>query len=296
MIKIMLDSASDQSQALREAYKLSNIPMPITVGKKEFIDDNDNNFKVETLHHYMREGKQPHTAQISPQVAMDTFEAAAQEGDDVIFISLSIRLSSSIQVAQKAMKEVEDRYPNFKGAVVDCRSASGAGTLLFLHGQALIEAGYDFDQVRDQLDQSAQDMAVYVAVDDIEWLAKGGRVPKTFGKVGSMLQVKPLLTLDDEGFIKDSLVRGKDRVYTKMADKLIDHISPYQGQYILVSHVGRREMADQVRDYITAKYGPVNIGIFEASPVISCHIGLGGLGVFAYKTKPDLFEPVTFKS
>lgn len=297
MIKIMLDSASDQGQALRETYKLVNIPMSITVGKKEFIDDNDNNFKVETLHQYMREGKQPHTAQISPQVAMETFEAAAKAGDDVIFISISIRLSSSIQVAKNAMEEVKDRYPNFKGAVVDCRSASGAGTLLFLHGQALVEAGYNFDQVEVQLQKSAQEIAVFVAVDDIDWLIKGGRVSKTVGRVGSLLRVKPLISIDDTGFIRDSIVRGRDRVYTKMVDRLIDHIaSPYEGQYIVVSHVGRPDMAERVKNYIIDQFGPVNIGVFAASPVIASHIGLGGMAVFGYEKKPELFEPVAFKS
>lgn len=159
MIKIMLDSASDQSASMRQTYDLETIPMQIMVGREEYIDDP--NVKVETIHQFMREGKMPKTAQISPQVAEEAFEKQAKAGHDVIFISIFKGPSGSIQVARKAMKAVEDRYPNFKGAVVDCRSASGAGTLLFLHGQALIEAGYEFDQIRDQLDRSAQDMAVY---------------------------------------------------------------------------------------------------------------------------------------
>ncbi|EKU92980.1 Fatty acid-binding protein TM_1468 [Alloiococcus otitis] len=180
MIKIMLDSASDQSKSMRQTYDFETIPMPIMVGREEYIDDP--NVKVETIHQFMREGKMPKTAQISPQVAETAFEKQAQAGHDVIFISIFKGLSGSIQVAQEAMKEVEDRYPDFKGAVVDCRSASGAGTLLFLHGQALIEAGYEFDQIRDQLDRSAQDMAVYGLLTILSGWQRGAGSPRRSSK------------------------------------------------------------------------------------------------------------------
>ena len=72
MIKIMLDSASDQNESMRQTYDLETIPMPIMVGREEYIDDP--NLKVETIHQFMREGKMPKTAQISPQVAEETFK------------------------------------------------------------------------------------------------------------------------------------------------------------------------------------------------------------------------------
>ncbi|EKU92979.1 DegV domain-containing protein SAV1425 [Alloiococcus otitis] len=294
MIRIMLDSGSDQNQALREAYDVEVVPMTIILGQDQYLDDED--FSLETLHAYMRQGKQPRTSQISPQMAIDRFEAAAKAGDDVIFISIFKQLSGTYQVAVNAMEDVKDRYPNFQGAVVDSRSAAGAGTILYLHGQELIKAGYDFDQVHQQLEQSAQELSVYLAVDDLDWLVKGGRLSKTVGKIGSLLKVKPFLSINDKGITKEGVVRGSDRVYTKMANTFLEEIDRYEGQYLIVSHVDRWEMAEKVRDYIIDQIGPVNIGIFEVSPVISCHVGLGGVGVFGYKKKPDLFEPVTFKS
>lgn len=292
MIRIILDSAADRNAALEEAYNIEYIPLSVILDDKEYLDGVD--ISLKEVHDYMKAGNFPKTSQISPQTTIDTFEEAAKAGDDVIFISIFEKLSGTPQVARNAIKDVQERYPDFKGAVVDSRSAAGAENLLYLHGMELVEAGYDFDQIVNQLQTSAQDIAVYLAVDDLNWLAKGGRLPKTIAKFGSMLKVKPLLTLDETGIIREALVRGKDRVYTKMADTLIDQIDKYEGQYIMVSHVDRLEMAERVSDYIREKMGDVKIGIFEMPAVIASHVGIGGIGMFAYKKKPELFEPVTF--
>lgn len=290
MIRILLDSGADTSQDIQETYRPTFVPLTVILENKEYRDRID--ISLEEIHRYMRQGHFPKTSQISPQDTIDAIEEAAKAGDSVIFVAIFSQLSGSYQVAVNAMADVQERYPDFKGAVVDSKSAAGGQTLLYLTGMEMVKKGYSFEDILAQLEESAEDLLTYLAVEDLNWLAKGGRLPAAVGKVGSMLKVKPLLTLDDTGIVKKSLVRGKDRVYLKLLDELIKQIDSYDGQVIVISHVAQMSMAEKLRDKVLKALPNAQVQIYDVSAVIACHAGIGGLGVFAFKKQPKHFIPI----
>lgn len=297
MIRVIIDSGTDINQQIVDLYgsDFDFIPLSVIMEGKSYTDRVD--VTLQEVHNYMKAGNMPKTSQISPQAAIDKFTEIAEAGDDAIYISLSSSLSGTYQVGMNALREVQADYPDFKGAVVDSKSAAGLLTILYIQAQELIKAGVPFDEIVQQLNWHAEHNVTFLCVDDLNWLAKGGRLPKAIGAIGSMLKVKPFLSLDDNGeIIKEALVRGKDRVYTKMIEKSIDLLQQTSEQIVVVSHVGRVEIAEKIKMSIQEVID-VPIIITEISPVIAAHIGIGGAGVFFIDDVPDRYIiPADLKS
>ncbi len=297
MIRVIIDSGTDINQQIVDLYgsDFDFIPLSVIMEGKSYTDRVD--VTLQEVHNYMKAGNMPKTSQISPQAAIDKFTEIAEAGDDAIYISLSSSLSGTYQVGMNALREVQADYPDFKGAVVDSKSAAGLLTILYIQAQELIKAGVPFDEIVQQLNWHAEHGVTFLCVDDLNWLAKGGRLPKAIGAIGSMLKVKPFLSLDDNGeIIKEALVRGKDRVYTKMIEKSMDLLQRFSEQVVVVSHVGRVEIAEKIKMSIQEVID-VPIIITEISPVTAAHIGIGGAGVFFIDDVPDRYIiPADLKS
>lgn len=291
MIKIITDSSADRSEQVTAKYDMPFVPLTVILNDKEYLDRIE--ISINELHDYMKADNFPKTSQINPQLAIETFEEAAKAEDDVIYISIHGQLSGSYEVAMNAMNEVKEKYPEFQCEIIDSKTAAGGQTLLFLTAMELVDRDYDFDTIVNQTRQNAENMVTYVAVDDLNWLAKGGRLPKSVGKIGSMLKVKPLLFIDENGIEKESLVRGKKRVYTKLVDEFLKQIEHYDNQPIVVSHVDKLEVAQEIESKIKEKLPSAKVIIFEISAVIASHAGIGGLAVFGLKEKPEDFYPIS---
>ena len=290
MIRVIIDSATDINQQIIDLYgdKFDFIPLSVIMDGKSYTDRVD--VTLQEVHNYMKDGNMPKTSQISPQAAIDKFTEIAEAGDDAIYISLSSALSGPYQVGMNALREVQEEYPDFKGAIIDSKSAAGLLTILYVQAQELIKADVPFDEIVELLNKQAEHGVTFLCVDDLNWLAKGGRLPKAIGTIGSMLKVKPFLSLDDNGeIIKEALVRGKDRVYTKMIEKSIDLLQQTSEQIVVVSHVGRVEIAEKIKASIKEAVN-ATILITEISPVTAAHIGIGGAGVFFLNHVPNEYR------
>lgn len=291
MIRIIMCSGADSSQEMLDTYDMKFVPLTVILDEKEYLDGIE--ITLPELHEYMEAGNFPKTSQINPELAIEALEESAKAGEDVIFITVFSQLSGTYQVAHNAMNIVKEKYPDFKCEVIDSKSGAGGETILFLTGMEMIKRDYDYESVVKQLRQSASQLLTYLAVEDLNWLAKGGRLPKSVGKIGSMLKVKPLLSLDDNGIVKKGLIRGSDRVYMKMVDEVLAEIEQYDDQYIAISHVAQVDTANKMKERVLETSPNAVVEIFEISPVIASHIGIGGIGMFALKEKPEHFYPIS---
>lgn len=291
MIRIVIDSGTDINEALLDLYgeTFEFIPLSVILDEVSYTDQVD--ITLSEVHEYMNNGQIPKTSQISPKAALDTFQSIASNGDDMIYLSLGSALSGTYQVGMNALREVKDMYPDFKGAVVDSKSAAGLLTVLYIQAQELIAQGKPFETIVDELEWCANHGVTFLGVDDINWLAKGGRLPKTIGTIGSMLKVKPFLTLDEMGaIVKKALIRGKDRVYTKMVEETVNILKDTPKQIVVISHVGRIATAEKIKGDLQAVLADVSVLIAEVSPVVAAHIGIGGVGIFFLNAVTDNYH------
>lgn len=287
MIRVVIDSGVDRNKWLEENYEYDFIPLTVILNEEPYLDGKE--ISLQEVYDYMTDGNFPKTSQITPNQAEETFEEAAEQGDDVIFLALYKEFSGTYQVGYNALKSVKEKYPDFKGEIVDTKGASGGATLLFIQTCELIKAGYSFEEIVEEIDEQAQHMVYKFSVDDMNWLAKGGRLPKSVGKIGTMLKVKPILKTDENGIGRDSVVRGKKRLHSQFISDLIEDIGDFKEQLIAISHVGKEEDAKLLEEQVREKLPEAKILLLEIGPVIATHLGIGGIAIFYHSQQPDKY-------
>lgn len=287
MIKLVIDSGADQNQWFEENYDYGFLPLSIIVGNDQYLDREE--ITLTELHNAMKDGKMPSTSQPSPGQVLEKLEEYRKNGDDVIIVSLWKEISGTYQSINSVIEEYKETHPEFKVALIDCRSGSVAGTLVAVQVLEMIKAGFTFDEVVAQAEWNAEHISIYLTVDDLSWLVKGGRLSKTAGFVGSALNVKPILTVNDKEIHSDGVVRGNKRVYSKLVDRMIDETADFTEQIYFISHVDQEENAKMIEKQLKEKKPNVTTMIFEFGAVLAAHIGVGGVAIAALNSKPEIY-------
>lgn len=290
MIRIVIDSGTDQNKWLRERYDYKFIPLSVIMDDKAYIDEKE--VSLEDVHSYMRAGNFPKTSQISPADAKEVFEECRKNGEEVIYITLFKELSGTYQVAYNVAQEYKESHPEFKLAIVDSLGGAGGASILAIQALEMVRAGYNFEEIVEQVKWNADRVEYGFTVDDMNWLAKGGRLPKAVGMVGSALKVKPYLTLNEKGIEKKGLVRGQDRVYSRMVKDVKDGVEAFKDQLISISHVGHKANAQMIEEKLKEAIPEAKTQIFEIGAVLAAHLGIGAVGVFYMTERPENYVDI----
>lgn len=290
MVKIVIDSGTDQNEWMRNNYDYDFIPLSVIMDDKDYLDEKE--ITLSDVHSYMLEGNFPKTSQISPANAQEVFEECRKKGEEVIYISIFKELSGTYQVAYNVIQEYKEKYPDFKIALVDSLGGAGGASLLVLQALKMAKQDYSFEEIVSQTEWNADHVDYLFTVDDMNWLAKGGRLPKAVGVVGSALKVKPYLTLGEEGIEKKGLIRGQDRVYSRMVKDVKNGIKSFKNQLIAISHVGHEDNAKMIQKKIEEAMPEAKTQIFEIGAVLAAHLGIGAIGVFYMNEKPERYMDI----
>ena len=192
-------------------------------------------------------------------------------------------------MVKSTVDDYKETYPNFKVEVVDSNSATVAESIIAIQALEMANAGYTFEEVVEQARWNADHLSVYLTVDNLDWLVKGGRLSKAAGFVGGALKVKPILSIDDEKLYSTGVVRGSKRVYSRITDKIKEDIKTFTDQVICISHVDQEENARAVEELIKNEIPEAKTMIFEFGAVLAAHIGLGGVAIAALTEKPKTY-------
>ena len=287
MVKIIIDSGADQNTWLQEKFDYDFIPLSIIVDGEAHLDRHE--MSLENLHEAMKAGKMASTSQPSPGQIQTILDKYREQGEDVLIISLWKQLSGTFQVIQSVVNDYKENYPDFNIEVVDSNSATVSETIIAIQALEMSKAGYSFEDVVEQARWNADHMAVYLTVEKLDWLVKGGRLSKTAGYIGTALNVKPILSVDDEKIYSTGVVRGKNRVYSRMTEKIKDDSASFPNQLICISHVDQEENARKLEELIKNEIPEAKTMIFEFGAVLAAHIGLGGVAVAALTDKPEIY-------
>lgn len=284
MIRIIVDSGTDQNDWLTEKYDYDFLPLSVIIDGESYLDREE--ITLDTLHEKMKEGIMPSTSQPSPGQVQVLLEKYRQQGDEVIFISLWKQLSGTFQVIKSVIDQYKEEYPEFKVGLVDCRSGSVSGTLLTVQALEMVRMGHSYEEVLAQTQWNADHLLIYLTVDKLDWLVKGGRLSKAAGFVGSALNVKPILTVNEEELHSVGMVRGKKRVYSRLVKNIKEETTGFTDQVIYISHVGEEENAKKVEELVRKELPDAQTMIFEFGAVLGAHIGLGGVAIASFTEKP----------
>lgn len=284
---LMTDSCCDLSASLAEALGIFVLPLSLELSGQtyhNYLDGREIGFS--DFYNRIRAGETATTSAISVGVFEEAMRPFLESGKDILCLSFSSALSTTYQSAVIAAGEMAESFPEAKIHVVDTLSASlGQGLLVYLCARKK-QAGLDIDALRDYAEQTKGQVCHWFTVDDLNHLKRGGRVSATAALFGTMLSIKPVLHVDDQGrLIPVSKSRGRRASLTALVDRMEQTAVAPGTQTVFISHGDCPEDAQFVADEIRRRFGTEDIRINFVGPVIGNHSGPGTMALFFLGTE-----------
>lgn len=285
--RIITDSSCDLSQDMADDLGLEIATLSVNFKGREYRNYLDGReLDVKTFYQGLREGELTSTTAANPTLWRELAEPILAAGEDVLVLAFSSGLSTTCNAAQIAAQELVELYPQRKMLVVDTLCASLGQGLLCWHAVRKMRSGASLEEVRDFVEENKLCLCHWFTVDDLHFLKRGGRVSGTTAVVGSLLQIKPVLHVDNEGhLISVAKARGRKASIQAMAEKVGQTGIEPSKQVMFISHGDCLEDAKYLESLLKEKYGVPEIHINYVGPVIGSHAGPGVLALFFLGTK-----------
>lgn len=273
---LMTDSDSDLPYALKVEYNIPVVYMPYSLEGKEYYDDLGQTLDHKSFFDRMRQGAHPTTSALNETVYEEYFEPILAEGKDILFLAFSSQLSMTINAIRAARETLLSKYPERKFLLVDTLSISGPQTLLVLKAHEMYRAGESMETIAQWVEDNKLRAQAFFTVDDLKYLQRGGRISSTAATLGTLLDLKPILTETREGKLAAAAkVRGRKKALGFMVDKAVECIGDPTESIALVLHADAREDAEKLTAMIQEKLPELVIRIENVGPVIGAHAGPG---------------------
>jgi len=245
-----------------------NKPTGTSMSLKEFYDS-------------LRKGGHASTTLASIEEYREGFEEVLEQDKDILYIGISSALSGTINSARNAIKELSGKYPDRKIIIVDTLAASAGEGLLVYHAVQKQKQGFTLEQNVHFLEYTKSHLAHWFIVDNLFHLKKGGRISATSAVFGTMLGIKPVLHVNDEGKLEPvQKVRGKKAALEFMLKKMKETADPKDEQTVFISHADSADDAEYLAKLIKKSFNIKNISINFIGPSIGVHSGPGAVALF----------------
>lgn len=277
--QIITDSCCDFPNEEYARLGLSVVPLSVDFRGKVYDDRNDDS--IRTMYDGLRAGEVAKTAAVNPERWAAAMEQALAEGKDVLVLAFSSGLSTTYQSAVIAADELREKYPERTIHVVDTLAASMGQGLLVWYACRKRDEGMELEQLRTWVEENKLHLCHWFTVDDLMYLKRGGRVSAATALVGTMLQIKPVLHVDDEGhLINMAKSRGRRASLDALAKKAAELGAGYDNSVMFISHGDCREDADYLANLLKERYGVKEVVISYVGAVIGSHSGPGTMALF----------------
>lgn len=278
---IIIDSCSDLPKKYVEENKVAMMPMTYTFKGKEWTDDFGQSLSYEEFYREVRAGEMSSTSQINVYRYSEEFKKHIKDGKNIICICFSSALSGSYNNAMVAKDMVLEDYPEADISVIDSRCASMGEGLLDYYAIEMLKSGHSKEEIVTWVEANKLKLIHWFTVDDLNHLKRGGRVSGTAAMVGTLLDIKPILQVDDLGrLIPVFKVKGRKKSIRMLAQKLDEQIVNPEEQVIFISHGDCLEEAEHLRDMILEKHKVKDVIINFVGPVVGTHSGPGTVTLF----------------
>lgn len=278
---ILTESSCDLSPELVAEADVEVLPLSFTIDGKNYPHYPDARaYPIAAFYQRMREGAVAVTAAANVVELTEGMEKHLRQGRDVLFLCFSSGLSSTRDACAIAAEDLRERYPDRKIYTVDTLAASGGQGLLVLLAGRKRKAGASIEKVRDFAEETKLHVGHWFTVDDLVYLKRGGRVSSAAAVVGTMLNIKPVLHVDNEGhLIPMEKVRGRKAAIQALFRHMQETALPDQ-ETVLINHADCLPEAQTLAEQIRAEFHPKEVLIADLGPIIGAHTGPGLVTLF----------------
>ncbi|AOM11521.1 MULTISPECIES: DegV family protein [Bacillus cereus group] len=278
-VKIITDSAADLPVELLQAYDIDLIPLRVyDEAETEYLDGVT--LESVTLLQKMREGAVYRTSLPSLETFQEKFVSYAKEGNPCIYLAFSSELSGTYQSSVVIKEEVKETYADLDLEIIDTKCASLGQGLVVLEAAKMAKDGASKEDILNRVDFLMNHMEHIFTVADLQYLVRGGRLSKVAGFIGGLLNIKPILNVEEGKLVPLEKVRGKKKVLSRIVDIMEERGKDLKGQTIGMTHGDDLETAEALKALITERFGCEVFIVNTIGAAIGAHTGPGVITLF----------------
>lgn len=279
-IRLITDSSCDLPYDYIKENQIDIASLEVNIKGEFYKDDLGQTIKYDTFYKLLREGEKTSTSQVNVHTFEELFESHVKEGNSIIFIGMASVLSGTVNSALMARGNILERYPDADITVIDSKSATlGEGALVYEVNEK-IKAGDSKEEVVQWIIDNLTNVVHAIVVDDLSFLRRGGRISSTTSAVGTLLNIKPSIKLDDEGYvIQGPKLKGTKAVYKYLVNEVKEKSLNLKEQRIFIGHGDDLTAANKIKYMLIEELGVKEVIINTMGSVIGTHVGPNALGV-----------------
>lgn len=282
-VLVMTDSNSGITQKEGDELGVRVLPMPFLIGEQTYFEEID--FSQEEFYRKLGGEEEVSTSQPSPEAVTKAWDELLEQGEEIVYIPMSSGLSGSCQTARMLAEDYQGKVQ-----VVDNQRISVTQRQSVLDALELVEKGWRAEQIREYLEKEKLESSIYIMLDTLKYLKKGGRITPAAAALGSALRLKPVLQIQGEKLDAFTVARTKKQGVAKMLAAIEEDIKNRFGGmeninniHLEVAHTDNEEAAREFVETIKDRFGVEEVIMNPLSLSISCHIGPGSLAVACSK-------------
>lgn len=281
--QIFTDSCCNLPYSMIKSFGLKVLPLTFNIDGKQyhsFLEGQEVDLKQ--FYQMMRDGKEVTTSLPNLHDAKEAFESVLESGKDVLYLGFSSGLSGTYESMNLILDDLKDKYPDRKIYAVDTLAAALGEGMLVYYASVMADEGASIEEVWEWVENNKLRAAHWFTVDDLMFLFRGGRVTRTAALAGTLLSIKPVMHVDDEGHL---IPLAKVRSRKKSLGALVDHMKqtvtrPTDDQVIFITHGDCIEDAEYVEKLVRENFQIKDVVINILDPVIGAHSGPGTVALF----------------
>lgn len=267
-----------------ESLGMHVIGMPYTIKGQEYVYDFGKKIDIKKFYADMRAGEIVTTSALNSQDYINYFEPVMAAGEDILYVHFSSKLSGTFDYMQTAINILKEKYPERKVTVFDTKNISLGAGIQAIEACKLHNNGASDEEVIKFLQEFTKKVGVYFYVDSLQYLKRGGRISSVSAAVGSLLNIKPILTVTDEGKLeKIAAVKGTKKALDYLYDRFMKKYNNDDKYELFIIDADNKEVGDEFAERIRNSGKNVAIRRIFVGPVIGAHAGPGTIGLIFIK-------------
>jgi DegV family protein with EDD domain len=274
MISVVTDSTGYLPQEIIDQYNIRVVPLNVHFEDGSVFREGIDLTNEEFYQKLVESKSLPTTSQPSPAAFQEVFEELTQDGNQVICTVISTKMSGTYQSAVEAQRSL----PDADIAIVDTQTVAGGLGFMTLTAAEMAQAGSSMQDIVDHLEQLKQEIGVFFTVDTLEYLHKGGRIGTASAMLGTLLKVKPILTIRDGIVQPVDKVRSRAKALQRIVDELAQRASANQPGQIIVMHALVPEEAEVLKTELQKRLNCSRIMFAQLGSIVGTHAGPGVIG------------------
>lgn len=278
--RIFTDATSDFPAQFAEQLNVTVLPMGFTMEDKEyFYIPGKSDMPIETFFEKMRTGVPVITAQVNSFAFLEAFEPVLKNGEDVLYIGFSSKLSGTVQSAVSAAEELRAKYPERKIFVIDSLCASlGEGLLVYY---AARKQSMAIEDLAKWVEENKLRFIHWFTVDDLVYLKRGGRVSGATAAIATILNIKPVMHVDNEGYlVAVEKVQGRKKSLRALFERMEKTVDTKATDTVFIGHCASKEDAEYVASLVHEKYPDMMVHLDDIGTSVGAHSGPGTIALF----------------